>query len=206
MGGYPVTVLFDSGSQVSIVDKEWADTHIPNYTARPLSELLKEELDLYAVTGHAIPYSGWVELTVNLAGNGDPNLTIQAPFLVSQLPLAQPLLGANVLEEIIRRKESSGEAVATVVSLLRSAFGIEEEQVEAMVSFIQATSDMPSHRVGKDHAIIPPGRTIHLRCRVPPNFDVSHPLFLYEPADENTTLGQLSVGESLMDIDNTRRP
>ena len=107
IGGYPATVLFDSGSQVSIIDQEWTNTHIPNYTVRPLSELLEEELGVYAVTGHAVPYSGWVELTVNLAGNDDPNLTIQAPFLDSQLPLPQPLLGASVLEEIIRRKDQS---------------------------------------------------------------------------------------------------
>ncbi len=97
IGGYPATVLFDSGSQVSIIDQEWAGTHIPNYTLRPFCELLEGELGVYAVTGHAVRYSGWVELTVNLAGNDNPNLTIQAPFLVSQLPLPQPLLGANVL-------------------------------------------------------------------------------------------------------------
>ena len=210
IGGYPATVLFDSGSQVSIIDQQWTNTHIPNYIVRPLSELLEEELGVYAITGHAIPYIGWVELTVNLAGNEDPNLTIQAPFLVSQLPLPQPLLGANVPEEIIRRKESSGNAVATVVSLLRSAFGIEEEQVEAMVNFIQVPPrtycDPVTIRVGKDHAIIPPGRTAHVWCRVPPNFDVSDPVVLYEPTEESAVLGQLSVGEGLLEINNTRWP
>ena len=58
IGGYPVTVLFDSGSEVNMIDQEWADTHIPNYPVRPLSELVEEELGIYAVTGDAIPYSG----------------------------------------------------------------------------------------------------------------------------------------------------
>lgn len=40
--------------------------------------------------------------------------------------MPQPLLGANVLEKIIKRKESSGEAVTSVISLLRDAFRIEE--------------------------------------------------------------------------------
>lgn len=31
INGYPVTVLFDSGSQVSIVDRQWAKTHIHSY-------------------------------------------------------------------------------------------------------------------------------------------------------------------------------
>ncbi|XP_023201986.1 uncharacterized protein LOC111610961 [Xiphophorus maculatus] len=210
LGGYPITALFDSGSQVSIIDQEWAATHISNCTVRPLSELLEEELSVYAVTGHSVPYSGWVELTVNLAGNDDPNLTIQAPFLVSQLPLPQPLLGANVLEEIIKRKESSGEAVTTVVSLLRDAFGIEEEQVEAIVSFIQvpprAYDDPVTIRVGRDCTIIPPGRTVHVWCRVPPNFNIIDPFVLYEPAEGSTALGHLGVGEGLLKVNEARRP
>ena len=153
ISGYPATVLFDTGSKVSIIDRGWADTHIPNYTVRPLQELLEENLDVYAVNGQTIPYDGWVELTVNLTGTDNPNLTIQAPFLVSQLSLPQPLLGANVLEEIIRRQESSGDAAATVTSLLRSAFGMEEEQVVAMVNFIQVSQrtycDPATVRVGK---------------------------------------------------------
>ena len=195
---------------MSIIDQGWTNTHIPNYTVRPLSELLEEELSVFAVTGHAVPYSRWVELTVNLAGNDDPNLTIQVPFLVSQLQLPQPLLGSNILEEIIRRKESSGEVIATVISLLRSAFGIEEEQVEAIVSFIQAPPrmycDPVTVRVGKGHAIIPPGRTVQVWCRVPPNFEASDSLVLYEPAEESTALGELSVGEGLLEINNTRWP
>lgn len=78
-----------------------------------------------------------MELTVNLTGNEDPNLTVQTPFLVSQLSLAQPLVGANVLEQVVKRQESSGAAVATLLSLLRSVFGMEEEQVKAMVNYIQ---------------------------------------------------------------------
>lgn len=210
IGGYPVTVLFDSGSQVSIIDQEWADAHIPNHPLRPLSDLVEGGLGIFAVTGHAIPYSGWVELTVNLAGNDDPDLTIQAPFLVSQGPLPQPLIGANVLGEIIRRKESSGDAVATVTELLRTALGVEEEQAEAIVSFIQVPpktyGDPVTIRVGKDNATIPPGKTVHVWCRVPPNFDASDPLVLYEPTDESAVLGQLSVGEGLLEINNAQRP
>lgn len=210
MNGHPATVLFDTGSQVSIIDRAWAKVHIPSYAVRSLQELLETDLEVYAANGQPIPYDGWVELTVNLTGNDDPNLTVQAPFLVSQLPLPQPLLGANVLEQVIKRQESSGTAVATVVSLLRSAFGMEEEQVKAIVNFIHVPQktfcDPATVRVGRDNIVIPAGSTIHVWCRVPPNFDTSDPLVLYEPAEENPVLGQLSVGEGLLEIYHTRRP
>ena len=210
INGHPATVLFDTGSQVSIIDRAWASAHIPSYPVRSLQELLETDLKVYAANGQVIPYDGWVELTVNLTGNDHPNLTVQAPFLVSQVSLPQPLLGANVLEQVIKRQESSGVAVATVVSLLRSAFGMEEEQVEAIVNFIQVPQkrfcDPATVRVGRDNIVIPAGSAVHVWCRVPPNFDTSDPLVLYEPAEENPVLGELSVGEGLLEINHTRRP
>lgn len=150
---------------------------------RPLQELLNEDLDVYAVNGHAIPYYGWVELTINLTGNDDSNLTIQASFLVNQLSLAQPLLGANVLEKIIKQQETSGDAITTVISLLCSTFRMEEEQVVAMVNFIQVPqkTNPATLRVGKDNVTIPARKAGHVWCRVPSNFDTSNPLVLYEP-------------------------
>lgn len=65
------------------------------------------ELEVCAVNGQVIPYDGWVELTVTLAGQEDCNLTVQAPFLVSKLSLPHPLVGA-----IIQRQESDREAMS----------------------------------------------------------------------------------------------
>lgn len=210
IGGYPVTVLFDSGSQVSIVDRQWVKRHIPHYQVRPLAELIDDDLALYAVNGQEIPYDGWVELTVTLAGHEDPNLTVQAPFLVSVLSLPQPLLGANVLGEIIQRQVTDTEASAVLLSLLRTAFGMDEDQVVAMVNLIQvsqsANCDPSTLRIGKDNVTIPAGKAVQVWCRVPQNFDISDPLVLYEPAEENTALSHLSVGEGLLEINNPQRP
>ncbi len=205
-------MLFDSGSQVSIIDRFWREAFSPSHPVQPLQQLLDpgESLDLYAANGQSIPYDGWVELTVNLTGNDNPNLAIQVPFLVSQLPLPQPLLGANVLQEMINGQESSAEAHAMVTSLLRKALGVEEEQAEAMVNFIQVqkTSNysMATIRVGREDVSIPAGKTIHVRCRVPSCFDTSDPVVLYEPPEESTTLEHLSVGEGLLEINKSRWP
>uniref|UniRef100_A0A3B3H4P4 Gypsy retrotransposon integrase-like protein 1 n=1 Tax=Oryzias latipes TaxID=8090 RepID=A0A3B3H4P4_ORYLA len=184
---------------------------VPNHFVRPLKELLDpgDSLDLVAANGQSIPYDGWVELTVNLMGNENPNLAIQVPFLVSQLPLPQPLLGANVLQAMINLQEYPAEAHAMVFELLRKTLGAEEEQVEAMVNFIQlkeTPDSMATVRVGKDDVIIAAGRTVYVKCRVPPNFDTSDPFVLYEPTDNDTTLDQLSVGESLLKVNESKTP
>lgn len=139
ISGYATTVLFDSGSQVSIINRTWKKTFIPNHPVRLLEELLDsgESLNLCAVNGQSIPYDGWVELTVNLLGNDNPSLTMQVPFLVSQLPISQPLLGADVLQEMINSQISAADAQEMLISLLRKAFGVGGEQADAMVSLIQ---------------------------------------------------------------------
>lgn len=212
ISGYAATVLFDSGSQVSIIDRSWRETFIPSHPVRPLEELLDpgESLDLYAANGQSIPYDGWVELTINLPGNDNPNLAIQVPFLVSQLPLPQPLLGSNVLDEMINGPRSSADTCAMVISLLRKALGMEEDQAKAMVNFIQvqktSNDSVATIRVGREDVSIPAGKTVHVRCRVPPTFDTSDPVVLYEPSEESTTLEQLSVREGLLEISNSRWP
>jgi hypothetical protein len=65
---------------------------------------------------------------------------------------------------------------------------------------------MATIRVGKEDLSIPAGKTLHVRCRVPPTFDTSNPVVLYEPAEGSTPLEQLSVGEGILEINNSRWP
>lgn len=150
------------------------------------------------------------KLTVTFSGHEDPNLTVQAPFLVSKLSLSQPLVGSNVLGAIIQRQETDEGANVTLLSLLRRAFGMDEEQVEAMVSFIQVPQDYDCDpvtvRVGKDNVTIPAGKVVQILCRVPRNFETSDPFVLYEPAEVNVALRHLSVGEGLLEINNPLKP
>lgn len=179
---------------------------------RALDELLDEleSFRLYAANGQSIPYDGWVELMVNLLGNDNPALAVQVPFLVSQLPLPQPIIVSNVLDEMISGPQSSAETHAMVISLLQKALGVEEDQAIAMVNFtqVQKTSNdvIATIRVGKEDVRIPAGKTVHVRCRVPPTLDTSDSVVLYEPSGENTCLEQLSIGEGLLEITNSRWP
>ena len=83
---------------------------------------------------------------------------------------------------------------------------MEEEQAKAMVSFIQAqkTPDysLATIRVGREDVTIPAGKTF---C-VPPSFDPSNPVVLYESPEESTSLEQLSIGEGLLEISKRRWP
>lgn len=81
------TVVFDSGLQVSIIDRFWREKCIPNHPVRSLQELLDlgDSLDAFAANGQPLPYDGCVE-NLHLPENDNPNLVIQVPFLVGQTP------------------------------------------------------------------------------------------------------------------------
>lgn len=56
LSGYIMTVLLDSGAQVSIIDKSWKHKYLPQKEVRPLSELIGSRLlDLTAANGGADP-------------------------------------------------------------------------------------------------------------------------------------------------------
>lgn len=108
-----------------------------------------------------MPFEGWVELTVNLLGNDDLSLAIQVPFLVGKMPLEWPLLGFNVVEEIIRGKKDTEQGLCVFAELLKMALGIKGEQANTIVSFIQEQPHMNPTTivtVGSREVVVPPGQ------------------------------------------------
>lgn len=61
--------LWDSGSQVTIIDEKWRKENLPNVMLRDIKELLEGDnnLDFTAANGESMPYISWVEITFKLA-------------------------------------------------------------------------------------------------------------------------------------------
>lgn len=70
--------LWDSGSQVTIMDELWKDVHLPNARLRDITEILDtaDTLDIVAANGENKPYGGWVETTFSLASREAPNTEV----------------------------------------------------------------------------------------------------------------------------------
>ncbi|KAL1261164.1 hypothetical protein QQF64_008991 [Cirrhinus molitorella] len=215
MNGYPVSVLLDTGAQVSIMDYNWKEIYLPHTKLRPLTEITDgQELEVRDVKKDLIPFHGWVEITLNLLGNEDPRLAIHVPFLVSRIGLERPILGFNVVQEIIKGGENRTQALFTLANLLSTAMEIEEDRANALINLIQYkdTSDeldldiQVSVNVGPQDVVIHTGCVTHVKCRIPDNFNVSSPMVLFEPVMECPQLDQLIVGEGLLKIQNPRNP
>lgn len=117
LNGLAVSALLDTGAQLSMIDSISKDKYLPDLNIRPLIDIINgDELDVYAVNGNLVPFDGWVAITVNLPGNENPSLSIKIPFLVSSLPLERPLLGFNVLEELVQGQPE--RLIPTLITLL----------------------------------------------------------------------------------------
>ena len=74
--GKLVQALWDSGSQVTIIDEMWKEVHLPDMRLRDISEIVDtaDKLDIVAANGENMPYAGWVEVTFKLAPENAPSL------------------------------------------------------------------------------------------------------------------------------------
>lgn len=183
---------------------------MPDQVLRPLSEIVNGgNFNVSAVNGEPLPFEGWVELTVNLPGNNDPSLVIQVPFLVGRIPLERPLLGFNVVEELIRGKKDTEHGLYAFSELLKQALDIEGEQVNAIVSFIQEQPQLNTEAfvtVGPRDVILPPGQVTRVKCEVPVDMECTEQVVLFDCSEESVSPTQLDIGEGLMELEGTDRP
>jgi len=210
---YKMDCLMDTGAQVSILDPQWIKTYLPDHKLRPLAELIgRKDLNVLAANGTALPYEGWVGAMVSLPNSSDPNTVIQVPFLVSRMLLDRPLIGFNVVEQLILGPENDANFIPTLVSLIRTAMNLQEDKATALVNFIQTKltneDDLSQGvlKVGPHDVVIPAGQVRHVKCKVPSTVDTSKPLVLFEPSEINPQLQQLDVGDSLVEVCQAKVP
>ena len=90
-----VVALWDTGAQVSVISQVLLDKLLPDTIVRDVLELLDSNLELTTANGTPLPYTGWVELELQLPSSA-AQLTV--PFLVTRSALDVPLIGFNAMQ------------------------------------------------------------------------------------------------------------
>ena len=78
VGGRRCKCLIDTGAQVTSISKSFYDKHFSQYTLFNIDDLLTVE----GANGQAVPYLGYIEISVSLQGSLPTNAEIDAPILV----------------------------------------------------------------------------------------------------------------------------
>ena len=136
LDGMCTKMLWDTGSMVSLVDKAWVNQHFPEKMILPVADFLeRDDLKLCAANNSEIQFEGVLLLNFGVSEGEDK---FEVPFLVSTKPIAEPILGYNVIEELVL---DGGDADHL---LLKSCFrSVRSFKIDAFVALIQEQANNP---------------------------------------------------------------
>ena len=190
MNNVQTEALWDTGAQVSIVSKDWISENLPTAESRQMDELLNDKgLDLKVANGTEIPYEGWIEVSFKLMTSDDKH-GMSVPFLISTEAMDHPIIGYNVIEEIVRNtvSEAPNNYEETLVNALSSSLpNVKQENVKALIGLIRTNtpSELCSVKVTKKGVVVPKNETVAVTCSVNTGPTESRLPVLFEPDVES---------------------
>ena len=131
-----VTALWDTGAQVSIMTRGMLEEKLPGTVVRDISELISVGLDLTAANGTKIPFIGWADVRVRLPSSAEEVRDVHVPFLITVDRLEMPILGYNVIEELVKTSTQEGESTSgfNILSAFKKGFAdSDERQLETLM-------------------------------------------------------------------------
>ena len=155
--------------------------NFPGISVKNISELLNSELNVTTANGGEMPYVGWMELNFRLLSS---KVELAVPFLVTDQSLDTPIIGFNVIEEIV--KTSSEDAVLHQENT-SSFTKLNGKNASALVNFIQSCnqSDLCLIKTMKHDTIIPPRQSQSVTCRANTGPVERTTPVLFEPDESN---------------------
>lgn len=162
-------MLLDSGAQVTMVSKSWIEQALPHMKIQPLESLFGDHsLEISAANNTQVPLDGWAEIDLQIRSQYHGHVTVRVPLLISH-NCNYPLLGSNVIAEIIKRNTDQEDYV-DVTEVLKEALSVNESTVEALVLALQtiAPTEAPRREVqlSKKGVNVPAGKICEVQCRV----------------------------------------
>ncbi len=194
--GVHTQALWDTGAQVSIVPLSWINRNLPGIQLHAIEELMEvgEKFQLTAANGTTIPFEGWVELRFHLKATGAPQ-GMTVPLLVSSSDIAQPIIGYNVIELLVKDEGSS--------SSIRSAFpGLQPNQFNALVGFIHHNDpdDFCEVKLGRRDVLVPAGKSTIVTGRAHPGPVKEEMTVMFEPDIQQCWPDDLQIDESVVKV------
>ena len=187
----------DSGAMVCMLADAFCKDR--DLTIRSLDELLDaEDLELTTADGSFLPFDGWAEVQMEISLDGKTSVKILVPFLVTNIPLAEPIIGYNVIEYIANL--NNNEFDSNPVNNIKRAFSqLSMKKINALLNLIRHTPEnMGTVTTGRRDILIPKRQSVSIVCRVRANCTSKY-LAVFEPCIENLP-EELEVPESVVEI------
>ena len=166
LDGKEEIMLWDTGSQVSLVDSEWLEEHFPGKELHPVSDFFSQkEINLQAANSSKIDFDGVALLDLALTEEdvGNEEKCLLVPVLVASKKIAEPLLGYNVIEELIMEGDASTHMKLAANFQTTRPFSM--DPLIAMVQSQAANRDFLAEVKVPETVTIPAGHQKLIRCR-----------------------------------------
>ena len=164
LGGKQVEVLWDTGSMVSLVDREWVKEQFPEEKVYSVSEFLERDLHVRAANSTKIECDGVILLPFSLKGD-DCEDGFMVPILVTKQKIAEPILGYNVIEHLVL-EGSKEQRLALETRLKCQKTGFKVEPLTALIQEKAADPDFLTEVKTSAIVKVPAGHRVQIRCRV----------------------------------------
>lgn len=204
----PMSVLWDTEAQASLVNEAWRSQYLPHTTIRPVEELLGHDtLTGMAANQTVIPFTGWIEVEFRLSSEAGPSQSFQVPILVSSDPKVaeDPIIGYNVIEEVIkgqmkRQRTAPDENTARVVS---GAFAIDPKIAKTLIHVMHSChsdSEGGVVKTGRRRTVLPPGQATTVRCCTHLGQMGKETVMLFVPEEKSQWPEGLQINEVLITV------
>ena len=137
-----------------------------------------------------MPIEGWVELSFQLSSG--PAITV--PFLVFREEISTPIIGFNVIFELL--KVGDVDLVAEVMA----AMGLDQEKAVKTINIIQSSSSLSLSdvSVGKKKVVVGAGQAVQVKCHAPVGLLESATPVLFQPDEMQGWPESLNINDKLL--------
>ena len=184
-------LLWDTGSMVSLVGRNWVEEHFPDEKIYSVSEFFDDNLTVRAANATEVKYDGVVLLDFSLNGMEEEGFVI--PVLVASDDIVEPILGYNIIEHlIVSGTEKQHETLGVSLHGKKKAF-----EVSALTTLIKERAKDPDFLTDVTAAtsiVVPAGRRMQMRCRVKAESNDKEQTVYFSPiltaSDEDLTFSE----------------
>ena len=196
LDGSEFDMLWDTGSMICLVDRKWVDENFPDKEISTVSEFLEREgvkdLKLKAANATEIRLDGVVVVQFSLGKGGEE---IPVPMLVASEDIAQPILGYNVIEELIL-SGSLEHRVALQLALKTEKGPVEIDALAAAIEEHANNPDWLANVKMSNTVTVPAGRRVKVKCRVKAIGNDAEQTVYFQPKLAESD-GELTVAETV---------
>ena len=179
LGGKKFKTLWDTGSQVSLVDRKWMSKNFPDVRIQPVEEYMeemKEEgsgLEVRAANKTTIPLEGVAVVEFALTDGGE---SFFVPIVVSTQEVSEPILGYNVIATLLQ------DGSLNQRQLLKAALECESNfSVDALAAIVEERSSFITEVSSSDSFKVPACRRTQIKCRVKAQSNGKEQTVYFEP-------------------------